>query len=202
MPMLIREPSVEQKLIDDRRARGLDRWDEVWEGTYVVMTLPNNEHQRLVTRISHVLQGLVDDTDSGQVLAGCNVSDRGHGWDENFRCPDIAVYLTGNPAIDFGAHWQGGPDLAIEIVSPGDASHEKLDFYAAVGTRELLILNRDPWQLELYRAVNGELTPVATDTPLLTTTIGVEWTLAEAGPGAPSLKLVHVDTRREWHVTA
>ena len=29
-------------------------------------------------------------------------------------------------------------------------SREKLDFYAKVGTREVLILDRDPWSLELY----------------------------------------------------
>ena len=65
-------------------------------------------------------------------------------------------------AEDCGTHWLGGPDLAIEIVSPGDRTLEKLDFYAKVSTRELLVVDRDPWQLTLYR-LNDEkmLVPTA-----------------------------------------
>ena len=39
----------------------------------------------------------------------------------------------------------------MEIVSKGDRTLEKLDFYAAVDTKELLVIDRDPWQLSLYR---------------------------------------------------
>ena len=56
----------------------------------------------------------------------------------------------------------GGPDLAIEIVSEGDRTLEKLEFYANVGTKELLVIDRDPWQLTLYRRTIAEtMTPVA-----------------------------------------
>ena len=48
-------------------------------------------------------------------------------------------------------HWLGGPDFAVEILSPGDPAREKLDFYAKVNVRELLIIDRSPWQLDLYR---------------------------------------------------
>ncbi len=88
---------------------------------------------------------------------GVNVSDRGDDWMFNVRCPDVAVYLPGTAAISYEAHWQGGPDLAIEIVSPYDRSREKISFYEAVGTRELWILDRDPWSLEQWIPSDGRL---------------------------------------------
>jgi Uma2 family endonuclease len=65
------------------------------------------------------------------------------------------VFLPGNPAEDRGSHWFGGPDLAVEITSRFDRSREKFDFYAKVGIRELLLVDRRPWQLELHRR-NGD----------------------------------------------
>jgi len=35
--------------------------------------------------------------------------------------------------------------------SRGDKTLEKLDFYAAVGTQELLVIDRHPWKLTMYR---------------------------------------------------
>src|SRR5262249_46987083 len=51
----------------------------------------------------------------------------------------------------------GGPDFAVEIMSPHDRSREKFGFYAkvGVGVRELLLVDRRPWQLELYRRDQG-----------------------------------------------
>lgn len=78
-------------------------------------------------------------------------------WTHNYRCPDFAVVLNETAAEDRETHWLGGPDLAIEIVSEGDRTREKFDFYAQVGTRELLVVDRYPWALQLYRLQNGRL---------------------------------------------
>jgi hypothetical protein len=89
--------------------------------------------------------------DQGIVYPGVNVSDREKGWRKNYRCPDVAVVLPGCKAKNCGTHWFGGPDFAVEIISPKDRSREKLPFYSAVGVRELLLLDRQPWSLELFR---------------------------------------------------
>ncbi len=78
-------------------------------------------------------------------------------WTKNYRCPDVLVFLPGNPAEDRGTHWLGGPDFAVEIMSRGDRSRKKLDFYAKVGVRELLLIDRRPWKLELYRRHDDRL---------------------------------------------
>jgi Uma2 family endonuclease len=149
MTILVCEPSDCERLIAQRQALGHDRYDEVWDGVYVMAPLANNEHQLLALDIAHILK-LAVGTEQGLVFAGVNVSDRTDDWKQNYRCPDVAVYLADNPAQDCDSHWLGGPDRAEEIVSPGDRSRAKLDFYAKVGTRELLIVDRDPWSLELY----------------------------------------------------
>jgi Uma2 family endonuclease len=79
-----------------------------------------------------------------------NVTDRTDDWRLNFRCPDVAVLLPGTRAIDRETHLLGGPDFVVEIASDYDRSREKFEFYAHVGVRELLLVDRNPWQLELY----------------------------------------------------
>jgi len=61
----------------------------------------------------------------GEVFSGVGISDRKEGWEKNFRFPDVSVYLNGNPAEDCRTHWFGGPDLAIEVVSPKDRTRKK-----------------------------------------------------------------------------
>jgi Uma2 family endonuclease len=135
-----------------RRQRwGVDRQDEVWDGVYMVMPDPNNNHQELILKLTFAfVQGLVEIPEA-RIFPGINVSDRQEEWTKNYRCPDAAVYLPGNPAEDRDSHWFGGPDFAVEIVSKGDRSRDKFGFYARAGVRELLYIERRPWALELYR---------------------------------------------------
>ena len=202
MATLITDPDLERRLRRRRRRTGADRWDEAWDGVYVMSPSPNNEHIRIGAAIVVALWEPIVTDGLGLVLPGPNVSDRPTRWRQNYRCPDVAVFLADNPAEDCGSHWFGGPDLAVEIVSPGDRSREKLPFYAAVGTKELLILDRDPWRLELFRLENGELRsagPALPDgEPLVTHTVGFRWRLV-SGPDRPRLVLVAADGRR-WEV--
>ena len=88
-------------------------------------------------------------------MPGANVSDRNADGRRTTDVPTSSYFSTAAKPIDCDTFWFGGPDFAVEIVSPGDRSREKLDFYAKVGTRELLLVDRKPWSLELYR-LDGE----------------------------------------------
>jgi hypothetical protein len=81
------------------------------------------------------------------------------------------VFLKDNPAEDRKTHWFGGPDFAIEIISPGDRSRDKFEFYFDVGVREVLIVDRKPWKLELYRNDGKKLALVGTCTPAKSKTL-------------------------------
>src|SRR5207237_202447 len=60
------------------------------------------------------------------------------------------------------------PDFPVEIMSQYDRSPEKLPFYSAVGVREALMIDRNPWGLTLYgRAADASapLEPVGRAVP-------------------------------------
>jgi Uma2 family endonuclease len=151
MATVIMDRGYAELLRKERAANGADRWDEVWEGTYMMAPLPNIEHQQIANRLAAICLDVVGWNSGAIVMAGTNVSDRVAGWEHNYRCPDVAVYFPGNPAKNCSTHWCGGPDFAIEITSDDDRTRDKLPFYGKVSTRELLVIDRDPWQLELFR---------------------------------------------------
>ncbi|MBW3595683.1 MAG: Uma2 family endonuclease [Planctomycetes bacterium] len=203
MPAFVADPFVERRLLAERRAAGSDKYDEVWDGVYMVMPLPNNEHQELVGRINNYLFVAVEEAGLGRVFPGVNVSDRRENWEHNYREPDVAVFLNDSPAENCGTHWLGGPNLAVEVVSRHDRSREKLDFYARVGVEELLVIDREPWRLELYRLREGRLEEAGVSTvdnpqPLKTHTTPIAWRLLTAQP-RPQVELTHDDGRR-WVV--
>lgn len=71
------------------------------------------------------------------------------------------MFLNNSTAINRRTHWQGGPDLAGEIASPRDQTWEKIEFYASLGTRELIVVDRAPWAVELYRLSGSQLSLVS-----------------------------------------
>jgi Uma2 family endonuclease len=150
---------LDEEDMESRRLRGVDLWDEVWDGEIHVSPLANDNHQQLVTRLAMILGIIIDLPGLGDVRAGTNLSDRDKGWGQNFRVPDIAVFLKGTKAKNCGTHWMGGPDFAVEIRSPGDESLLKIPFYQQIGTRELLVIDRNPWSLVLYRLGENGLVP-------------------------------------------
>jgi Uma2 family endonuclease len=166
------DPIELARLIRERRECGGDRYDEVWDGVYVMSPLADNEHQELGYLLSRAIHSGLGSNGGARVFPGCNVSDRPRRWKRNYRCPDVAVFLPGNPAQDRGSHWFGGPDFAVEILSPYDRSRQKFGFFAKAGVRELMLVVRRPWSLELHRRVGkdfelvGESEPSA-DSPLL-----------------------------------
>jgi Uma2 family endonuclease len=158
--MRILDAELVRDLIHQRQEQGLDKYDEVWEGTYVVPPMANNPHQILVAQLTVIFHEIVVVPGKGFVLPGANVSDRLSGWETNYREPDVVVVLHGSRAIDCGTHWVGGPDFLVEIQSPGDATEEKIPFYSALGVRELLVIQGDSRALGLFRQDGQNLLPV------------------------------------------
>jgi Uma2 family endonuclease len=200
--LVVGNPRISSQLIEERRARGLDRFDEVWDGVYFMAPDPNLEHQALAFRLSLALQQAARLTDADSVFVGVNVSDRVDAWLENYRIPDVAIYLAGNPARDCNTHWCGGPDFAVEILSEGDRAREKVDFYAKVSTRELLIVDRDPWALELYALKGKKLRFVGRVTPdepheLRSAVLDLSLRLL-AGTTRPSVEVRRPGRKRPW----
>lgn len=164
MDILITDREISAKLLRRRRAWGGDHHDEVWNGVYVMSPLANDEHQRMVMEFAFILMNVLGPAGNADVRPGVNVTDREVGWKKNYRVPDVVVrYHDGRSQIR-DTHWFGGPDFLIEVASRGDRSRKKRPFYASIGVREMLIVDRHPWALELYRLDDGELNLVGRST--------------------------------------
>ena len=178
-----------------------DRYDEMWDGVPYAPPIAGSSHQDFATQFAGVMIQAIG-RGNATVFAGCNVSDRLDGWAKNYRIPDVAVYLAGNPAVIHEAFAQGGPDFAVEITSQGEDPHAKLDFYAAVNTRELVVVRRDlGWRLELFRLGGGTLGLAGDIGPgaggLTLESVGVTLRVEAAEP-RPDVVVAHPATGREW----
>jgi Uma2 family endonuclease len=206
MAALILDKSLERRLIARRRRLGIDRFDEVWDGVYVMSPPPDIEHQVFGFDLVEVLKVIVKQTGLGEVFSGVAISDRMDDWKKNFRVPDASVFLNDNPAKDCETFWFGGPDLAIEIVSPKDRSRKKIPFYEKVGTRELLIVDRRPWKLTLFRLIDGKLRNVGQSTltdpqQLVSEIVPLSFQLTEPSKRL-AIHLKHLGDGRQWTVEA
>ena len=122
-----------------RRALGLDKRDEIWNGTYHVTPHAHASHGRLAARLIVTLHPAA--SAAGLVA----LTEFNLGVEEDFRVPDLGFI----PAADEDGLGLYVPTAAIviEIVSPDDASYAKIPFYLALGVREVWLL--DPTQQTL-----------------------------------------------------
>lgn len=199
MTTIILDEYAEERVLAERRANGLDRFDEVWDGVYIMSPLANNEHQFVASELSAVIREICHGG-GAKVFAACNVSDREVDWKENYRCPDVAVYYPTNPARDQNTHWFGGPDFAIEVVSKKDRTWDKLEFYASIRTRELLIIDREPWKLSLLRLGDQQLVVAGVSmcedsTAIVSEVLGIKLKLVPRSGQKPLIEIHHPDGR-------
>jgi Uma2 family endonuclease len=201
MPTVVLDGSWVQEILEKRRAQGNRTHDEVWEGVTYIMPEPDNEHERIAAFFIRVFGDVFGVNPANSVQRGANISDRIDGWKENYRSPDMAYYSADTPAEDHKTFWYGGPNFLLEIISPDDMSRDKLPFYAAVGTREVLILDRDPWRLELFELRRGRLRPAGTarpgDDPIASHVGPLTFALVRNRP-RPKIRITQTETGQVW----
>lgn len=133
-----RPPEVED-LLERRRALGQDLFDEVWEGEYHMVPGPHGRHGQIDFELAAVLRprakraGLQG---SGQ----CNI-----GLPDDYRVPDQAYFADAAPKLYYPS-----AEIVVEIVSPGDESRLKFDFYFRAGVKEVVIVDPDLRTVEWF----------------------------------------------------
>jgi Uma2 family endonuclease len=139
--------------LEDRRAKGLDRWDEMWDGVLHMTPAPSLEHQRILGRLIEFLGPRLRETGRGTLVAGINV----FSADLNYRIPDLTFVSQGREHVlhDDGVR-RGGPDAVIEIRSPEDETYDKLPFYAALAIREVIVCDRNSKAPEIFRLAGSQ----------------------------------------------
>ena len=143
MRALLLEP--DREWLDDRRRRGIDGQDEVWDGVLHVLPPPFTDHQRFESDLEfalwpHVVAGGLE------ILHQVSIVDpRDHN--KNYRIPDIIVV---DPRYVLKRGTEGPVELAIEILSPDDESREKIPYYASRGVKELWLVDPETRMIEVY----------------------------------------------------
>jgi Uma2 family endonuclease len=154
---------VSEADLASRRRIGLDRWDEVWEGVLHMAPAPTDEHQRIVDELIEFLRPLLRKSGRGTLRSGINVFDEASPV-ENYRIPDLTFVAAEHTGIMKPDGIRGGgPDAVIEVRSPSDETYDKLPFFAKLGVREVIVIDRDTKVVELFRLAGGQYRPAAAD---------------------------------------
>ncbi len=204
MTMLVENPWLEEQLKEQRRALGIDQHDEVWEGVYFLAPPVDNQHQDFAGGLTCALHEAVDAAGLGTAFPGVNLAGTSEDWTFDYRVPDVVVILASSTAQDQDACYRGAADFVVEITSPRDRTYEKIPFYSRQGIRELLIVNRQSWTLELYwnrgngLEKAGESETQRSDT-LSSGVVPLEFRLLPGQP-RPRIEVTHVETPRQWLV--
>ncbi len=132
-------------LIARRRELGIDLFDEVWDGEYVVVPGPGAAH----ALVERQLAVLLEPAARGRGLVGSGPFNL--GTERDFRVPDGGFH-RGAPRGAFVPT----AAVVVEVLSPDDRTYKKFGFYAAHGVDEIVVADVQQRRVECWRrAVDG-----------------------------------------------
>ena len=137
---------------------------ELLRGELVVMIPPGGRHGEVANLLAHHLTAFVVETGMGRVLAETGFV-LGRAPD-TVRAPDVAVLRPGRPIGD--AYIDGPPELAVEVVSPGDRAgyvREKVAEWLESGAETVWVV--DPRKRTVEVHVAGEAPRVLAESDIL-----------------------------------
>lgn len=132
-------------LLARRHQSGADRHDEVWEGVLHMTPAPRGDHDDVQQQLAVLLDGPARAAGLLPTIGGFNLGAPG-----DYRIPDGGLRRERSDRAFYPT-----AALALEVVSPGDETWDKLPFYAAHHVDELLIV--DPRRRSLdWLALSGD----------------------------------------------
>jgi Uma2 family endonuclease len=146
---------VPERLLEERRRKGLDRFDEMWDGVLHMVPPPSYAHQKLGSALLVALKPFVEDQGLSIVYRVGVFRDG-----RDYRVPDLVICRE-DQASERGV--ERGAEVVIELRSPGDETSEKLPFYGAMGVREVFVIDPATARIELFVLRGGKLLPVVAD---------------------------------------
>ena len=131
---------------------------ELDEGEVVFMTFPNPRHNRVVLKISLLLEIFVQEKDLGIVFP----SDTGYVLSREqatLRGPDVSFVRKDRlAALDLTHNIAGSPDLAVEVVSEHDTAprlRRKVRQYLAAGAQTVWVVYPEEREVHVFE-VSGQ----------------------------------------------
>lgn len=153
--------SVPESFLRERRALGLDRRDELWEGVLHMVPPPASHHNELNIELAIFLRRVLRARDLRAFVdpMGLFAPDV---EPQSWRVPDITI---ARPA-QLSQRGVEGAVVVIEVLSPHDESRDKFGFFWRVGVEEVWIIDPGSRDVEIYArtATPGEFARLPTTT--------------------------------------
>jgi Uma2 family endonuclease len=127
------------------------------EGEVVMMSPASTEHTRLVSFLSSVLEAFAERHELGEVLGP--ESQIRLPEPPSRRVPDLYFISKARLGLVQKNHFEGPPDLCIEIVSPDSEARdwrEKYLEYEAAGVKEYWVIDPASEHVEVYTLAEQE----------------------------------------------
>ncbi|MGE3544776.1 MAG: Uma2 family endonuclease, partial [Kofleriaceae bacterium] len=134
MRALLLEP--DPAWLEDRRRKGLDKFDEVWDGVLHVVPFPSTAHQRIAGTLYVVLRQLAE-RHGLEAFEHFGIYHPVQG-ERNYRGPDVLIVHPQNLSR---RGVEGRAELVVEVLSPNDESREKFPFFAQCQIPEVWLLD-------------------------------------------------------------
>ncbi|MEK7277905.1 MAG: Uma2 family endonuclease [Chloroflexota bacterium] len=134
-------------------ANNFNRQIELSNGKVVILPMPTLLHQRLSKRLFKMLDLWLAEHKLGEALYAPHPI---RLWPGKYREPDVMAWLDEH-RDRMGEQESAPPDLAVEIVSPGNEPHDtdtKFKEYALAGISEYWIVNPKTARISVY-AIEG-----------------------------------------------
>lgn len=130
---------------------------ELVKGELIRMPPAGNIHGNRTMRLGWRLAGHVEANDLGIVFAA-ETGFRLASDPDTVRAPDIAFVSKRSveEVGEFEGFWPGAPDLAVEVISPGDSYtevEEKVEEYLRAGARAVWVVDPRRRTVTMYRSL-------------------------------------------------
>lgn len=135
--------------LERRRALGQDTHDEVWEGEYHVAPAAHRRHADVQFQVAVALNGVAR---RRGLWPSTEVN---IGQADNYRVPDLAFFYERAMAV-----FLPSAAIVVEVLSPGDESYAKLDFYFSSGVDEVLIADPQRHRMQWFGRGEAGFEPV------------------------------------------
>jgi Uma2 family endonuclease len=128
---------------------------ELVRGELIMMSPSGFQHGRIANRIAARLEWFVAKHSLGVVTTAEAGYQIGHDPD-TVRAPDVAFVRTERiPSVEPKGYYQGAPDLAVEVVSPGDRASDvlaKAQEWLAAGCRAVWVVDPKTSTVSVHRS--------------------------------------------------
>jgi len=148
--------------------KGMGNRYELIEGELRVLSALGWRHGEVVANVGITLGSFIRERELGRAFGG----ETGFWLKRNpdtVRAPDFALVTKDNlPEIEPAeAFWPGAPDLAVEVVSPGDTSGEvadKIDAWLAAGCAAVWVVDPKLQTVTIYHSRTNVVVKTAGET--------------------------------------